>query len=47
MSRADFEKLPEIAKKLRMCEWSYSEQFEFYLVEDSCSGFINGAWCAW
>lgn len=42
--RSKFEALPEIKKKLSMCEWSYSQFFDSYLVDDPCSGFINGAW---
>lgn len=42
--RSKFEEIPEIKKKLSMCEWSYSHFFNSYLVDDPCSGFINGAW---
>lgn len=42
--RGEFEKLPEIKKKLKGCNWQYSEYLDCYLVEDISAGFINGAW---
>lgn len=45
--REEFEKLPEIAEKLRMCEWFYSDHLDCYMVEGSYAGFINGAYYAY